>query len=131
MRLAQQTEAAYENEDRSWLGSAHGTQNARPITLDGDTFLATFADGIVPSGVVLGIITATGLYGPYDDAAGDGREVARGHLYSTVEVAAGATGDAGAALFEHGRVYTPNLPTGHGLNAAARVDLRGQIIYVD
>lgn len=54
-------------EDQSWLGSAHGTQAGDPITLDLSAFTAAdhYPAGFLKSGIVLGRITATGLYGPY------------------------------------------------------------------
>lgn len=55
----------YTTEKQSWLGSAHGTNECDSVTLDADKFLGAFPTGIVPSGVVLGMITATGLYAPY------------------------------------------------------------------
>lgn len=109
------------SEDRSWLASLHGTDDCQGATLDGDLF-GDFDDGIVPSGVVLGRVDASGLYGPYDDAAVDGREVARGHLFTTLSgVEAGRT-VTGAILYR-GRVFRNRLPTGAGLDAAGEADL--------
>lgn len=125
-------EKDFANEDQSWLGKSHGTSDADPITLDGDAFLTTFTDGIVPSGVVVGRVTASGLYVPYADGATNGSEVARGHLLTTVDLggtAAADVGNTGAALFWHGEVIEAKLPTNHGLNAAAKADLT-QIRYV-
>lgn len=123
MRLAQRTETFAAAEDQSWLGSAHGTTECDTITLDGSAFLATWADGIVPSGVVLGKITATGLYAPYDNGAADGTEVAAGILFQTVDL--GDDGiDSPAALYWHGEVIEAKLPTDHGLDAGARTDLK-------
>lgn len=123
----------YASEDQSWLGSAHGTEICFPITLDADKFLATFTDGVVPSGVVLGVITASGLAAPYTDAAthGAGSDTAIGHLYTTANLkgtTAGTAKDQVAAVFWHGRVKESRLPTGHGLTAAAKADL-AQIRY--
>lgn len=132
MRLGIRRETFGAPEDHSWLGSQHGTDNCDPITLDGDAFLATFTDGIVPSGVVLGRVTATGLYAPYDGAAADGSEVAKGHLFTTKELGgttAATVGNVSAALYWHGEVVEANLPVGHGLDAAAKADLP-QIRYV-
>lgn len=55
------------NEDRRWLGTRMGTDQNRSITLDVSTFDAShFTEkGALPSGLVLGKITATGKYGPY------------------------------------------------------------------
>lgn len=134
MRLNIGTEVFSANEDQSWLGSAHGTNEADSITLNGDLFLTLFPTGIVPSGVVLGKITATGLYVPYTDAGtnGVGSDVALGHLFTTVDLGGttAATVDrVAAAIFWHGEVVESKLPTGHGLTAAAKVDLN-QIRYV-
>lgn len=225
----------FGGSDQSWLGSAHGTETCETVTLDADKFLGTFPDGIVPSGVVLGKITATGLYGPYaaspsevqtinlgaatagtvtinfdgevtaaiafdataaavqtalelldninpgdvvvsggpfpgtitltfggrylgqnvpqvvvtptgltggtvtvattvagGGATSDGSEVARGHLFTGVDlkgVTAGTAQDTSAPLFWHGQVIEAKLPTGHGLDAAAKADL-AHIQYV-
>ena len=76
----------------------------------------------LPSGLVLGVVTATGRYGPYSDAAGDGRTVARGFLFSSTYVS-NAAGRQAAALMIEGIIDTTELPTGHGLDANGRVDL--------
>ncbi|MGI8425445.1 MAG: head decoration protein [Actinomycetota bacterium] len=128
------SEKGYLNENQSWLGKAHGTEECDSITLDADKFLAAFPTGIVPSGVLLGKITASGLYAPYTDAEthGAGTGVARGHLFTTVDLkgtTAAAARDTVAALFWHGQVIEAKLPTGHGLDAAAKADLT-QIRYV-
>jgi hypothetical protein len=124
MRLAQRSETFTPPEDQSWLGSSHGTSNADPITLLDDAFLTDWDDGIVPSGVILGKVTATGLYVPYDeDGVDDGREVAAGIL-ATTKVLNGVGGKTPAALQWHGEVIEAKLPTGHGLDAAAKTDLK-------
>jgi hypothetical protein len=53
--------------------------------------------------------------------------VARGHLLANVKVAAGH--NAGGALLWHGQVVEAKLPTGHGLDAAGKTDLK-HIHYV-
>lgn len=114
-------ETTFGSDSKEWLGSEHGTTTCESIALDAVLCLAEFADGQVPSGAVLGRVTATGRYGPYDDAAVDGREVARGHLFDTVKVSADR--NAGGALFWHGQVRRSKLPVNHGLDAAAEADL--------
>ena len=135
MKLGIQRETFAAPEDYSWLGSAHGTNEADPITLNGDLFLAAFPTGIVPGGTVVGKVTATGLYAPYTDAAthGAGTDTAAGHLLTTVDLGgtvAADVGNVGAALYWHGEVIVAKLKTNHGLTAAARADLP-QIRYVD
>jgi hypothetical protein len=72
MLLAQTTET-FGVEDQSWLGSEHGTSSARTITLDTSAFTAGthYPNGFFPSGLPLGRITATGLYGPYAGRANE------------------------------------------------------------
>jgi hypothetical protein len=116
-------------ENRSWLGSAHGTDATRTVTLDVSTFTEAthYPDGYIPSGVVLGKITATGLYGPYDNAASDGRELAAGFLFNSTKAVSGGP-DVGAPLLEHGMVVEANLPANSGLDVAAAVEMSGRIV---
>lgn len=83
------------------------------VTLDVAKFTAGthYPDGYLKSGTVLGKVTATGLYGPYDNAASDGREVARGHLLASLNV--GTLTKIGGALLVHGFVTEAKLPTNH------------------
>lgn len=127
MDISLQPTRTYTAENRSWLGSAHGTDVPQTVTLKNSLFIAAthYPDGYVPSGCVLGIVTASGLYGPYDDTAVDGRAVARGFLYSSTKLIAGGA-DVGAPIHWHGAVKKLKLPfqTGTGsLDAAGIVDL--------
>lgn len=132
MDISVRTTGPFGVEDRSWLGSAHGTTATRTITLDVSAFTANthYPKGFIASGTLLGRITATGLYGPYSAAAGDGRQNAAGHLFNSTPVRAGGP-DVGAPLLEHGVVNVSNLPANSGLDSAGRTDLAGQIIYRD
>lgn len=51
--------------DQTWLGSTHGLYNARTVSPDPALFTITDYPDSVPSGLPLGVVTATGLYGPY------------------------------------------------------------------
>jgi hypothetical protein len=67
-RLSEET---YGAGDQSWLGSSHGIHECRTVAPDPDLFtLAAYPDG-VPSGTPIGIVTATGLAGPYTGDATD------------------------------------------------------------
>lgn len=133
------TENYQKGSDKSWIGARMGMNTMRSITLDISTFDAEHvANGYVPSGIALGIITATQKYGPYDDTALDGRQVCRGHLFEEVKIVTSAAADAdpGAALFWTGVVKLSKLPqfTGTGnlkgeIDAAAQTDLAAWIRY--
>lgn len=67
-RLSEETFGA---GDQSWLGSTHGIYNCRTVAPDPALFTTTaYPDG-VPSGTPLGLVTATGLFGPYTGDATD------------------------------------------------------------
>lgn len=134
MDLTVRKEGPYAPENFSWLGSKHGVEATDTITLNTTMFTATFgAQGYVPSGVALGMITAVGAtqgtYGPYDNAATDGRQTMVGHLMTTKSLLGGAA-RIGAALLNHGKVRLSKLPTGHGVDAAGQADVAGRIIYI-
>lgn len=78
------------NEDRRWLGLRTGTENNRSVTLDPALFAAehTADKGALPSGMLISKVTATGLYGPYDELAVDGREDEANclHLFNTTKI---------------------------------------------
>lgn len=66
MDLTVRSEGPWLPEDRSWLGSAHGTTATRTITLDVSAFTEEthYPDGFIPSGTVLALLS-NGLFGPY------------------------------------------------------------------
>lgn len=70
--------------DQSWLAAAHGLGDGQPRTLDTTKFTAgthyNASTKVIPSGVALGIVTTTGLAGPFDATANDGREVLDSYL---------------------------------------------------
>jgi hypothetical protein len=123
---------AYQVEKRSWLLSQHGTDpgTTPSITLDVSSFTAAthYPNGYLLSGIILAPITATGLYGPYDDTAVDGRAVAAGILFSSVKVPnlADLTKDVGAAMVVHGFVKIAKLPIANGATGRGYIDANGQ-----
>ena len=125
------TRVAHQSEDRSWLGSAHGTDATQTITLDLALFTKEthYPNGFIPSGVTLAKVTATGKYGPYSNAADDGRTVMDGHLFNSTHVPADTSIAVGAPILRHGEVVESNLPSGHGLDANGKTDVGTRIIY--
>lgn len=61
---------SWSGRSYEWLKSEFGTQHMQTVTLDLDTFdfASVFTTKVIPAGVVLGKITVSGKYGPYDDA---------------------------------------------------------------
>lgn len=120
----------FGSENRAWLGSQHGTQSNRSITIDARLFTEAthYPTGVIPSGVLVAEVGTSGIFGPYDPAAEDGRATPAGHLFNSIKVASGAQ-NIGAPLFWHGAVVESKLPTGAGLDAAAKTALAGKITY--
>jgi hypothetical protein len=77
---------SYQVGNRQWLLAEPDVKlNA---TIDPALFTAGthYPNGFIPSGTVVGIKTSTGLAGPYDDAASDGRQTAYGITYGDARV---------------------------------------------
>lgn len=92
MDLSVISEGPWLPEDRSWLGSAHGTESTVTITLDISAFTANthYPNGFIPSGTVLARLD-TGIYGPY---AGRTNEI------QTATITGGPTGGTFTLTFE-------------------------------
>lgn len=71
----------YQVGNRQWLLAEPDVK--LNVTLDPSKFTAAthFPNGYLPSGTVVGIVTTTGLAGPYNSAATDGTQTAYGITY--------------------------------------------------
>jgi len=91
-----------------------------------------FPNGYIPSGTVLGKVTASGKLGPYLDAATDGRQTAVGILRASVQAVQPVTGalktTVGVAVLKAwGVVSVAKLPlTSSNAAAGGYLDANGQ-----
>jgi len=92
-----------------WIND-HGQDSLFNITLAG-------GNGVVAPGTVLGKVTATGKYRPYNNGNADGSETAVGLAMDRYDTTGG---DVFASMMVHGVVRTGSLV---GLDAPARADL--------
>lgn len=120
-RLNIRSEEFLPAENQEWLGSAHGTQECEPVTLDGPAFAAAYPDGVVPSGAVVARNVAGTKVVPYATGAADSTATAVGHLFTTTLVSAAA--DTTGALYWHGRVRVAKLPASSKFDNAVKADL--------
>lgn len=125
LSLSIKTKAYAPSENQEWLGSLHGTQEADSITLDRALCVASFPTGFVPSGIPLGLVTATGRYAPALSANADGSQTVVGHLFTSVDfaedgaVTLSTAANQPAALLWHGEVVLAKIPTLTGSVALA------------
>lgn len=125
MNLGIKSKTFSPSENQEWLGSKHGTQEADSVTLDRALCVALFPTGVVPSGVPLGKVTATGRYAPSVAGATDGSQVAEGHLLTTIDLTSGgdqalaSAPNSPAALLWHGEVVVSKIPAYTGQLAMA------------
>jgi len=123
----------FAQDRKDWLGSQHGTDALRSITLDVSTFVKAthYPDGFLKSGIPLGKITASGKYGLYDDSKTDGRQTCVGFLWSGVEVIdhrGNASTSVGGSMLVHGFVKLAALPV--SLDANGQTDIASRIYTV-
>jgi hypothetical protein len=108
----------------NFLLSEHGVDARIPITVACGYINNQQVWDKLPAGTVLGKITASGKYGPYDDTATDGRQTAVGILAEDVDA---TSSDVGTWMIVHGIVKTSALI---GIDANGKADLKGQIIFL-
>ncbi|MFI1100273.1 head decoration protein [Streptomyces melanogenes] len=121
MTLQPITTSTSYTADRAWLASRHGTDSTETITLDvskltAGTHYVVSATTDQPysrvlSGVPVGRVTASGLYGAFDPAATDGRQIFAGLVFAEALFAPTAT-KIPAALLWHGVVVAAKVPGG-------------------
>jgi hypothetical protein len=104
-----------------------------PGTLSRDKATITVAaTTTLPAGMVLGKITASGKFVPYNNGAGDGSEVAAAVLYGAVENEGGAPADRVGTIINFGaEVRLADLDWNGQLQAAidaGLVDLAARFI---
>ena len=98
--------------DMSWLGSAHGIENARTELLDISAFTAGthYPNGYIPSGTP--VAKVGGMLVPYDslEATTTNAGVLAGFVLTDQSVV--GTNDFAVPLLDHGRVRTAKVPQG-------------------
>jgi hypothetical protein len=127
--------------DKTWLASDHGLGNALTRTLDVSKFTSgTHYDAstkVLKSGIGIAKITASGLYGPYDTTASDGRQTALDSFTANEEpllLSNGSTSTKVAvAAVRHAIINQPNLPIAAqraaGASDVATATTGGQFIF--
>lgn len=132
------TTVSMGGSDQSWLASRHGLDNGQPRTLDISAFTSgTHYDAttkVVPSGVALGVVTATGLAVPFDSTGSDGREVLDSYLIAD-EPLLKADGSLATTpivgVLVHGLIHQNRLPVAAQRTTVEGADTTGVFSYQD
>lgn len=104
----------FGGDNQSWLGSAHGVDGARTVTLDGTKFAAFKKNGSIPSGIPLK--ESNGKFEPVTDNG----DTLAGFLLAAQEFNESG-GDVVAPMLERGRVRVGRLPAGvHDVTALTK-----------
>ncbi|AMU55751.1 potassium transporter [Mycobacteroides abscessus] len=119
------TTERFSSGNLSWLGSKHGTDAARTVTISRAALTAAthYPDGYLKSGTPLAIVAGKAV--PFNASGSDGSEVLAGFLFTDQRVKAGG-GDIVAPLLDHGRIVLSKLPSPVTADAATT----GQFIFV-
>lgn len=107
--------------DQSWLGSRHGADVAKSVTLDPTAWTAKTSDGRLKSGEACAIVN--GLAVPFNAAGSGGTDVLAGFLLTDQSVRTGG-GNVTAPMVWHGRIILSKLPS--TVTAAAAATATGQ-----
>lgn len=126
MDLGLRTET-WQTDDQSWLGSRHGINNGRSVTLSTADFTKAthYPDGFIRSGIPLSD-KGDGTFKPWAVNATTPETLA-GILLTSVKAPADGTSNVVGAMLDHGRVVEAKLV---GTVDAAGKDSNPHIIFV-
>lgn len=108
--MPRMTSTSWGTGDNRWLGSSHGTFNARTEILDISSFTkgTHYPDGYIPSGMP--VAKVGGKLVPYDATPDTGNAASfAGHLLTDQRVV-NADENLNVPLLDHGRVNIKYLP---------------------
>jgi hypothetical protein len=90
-----------------------------------DEAVVTSTGALIPSGTILGKVTASGKLKPYSNGASDGSEVAVAVLMNEVS---GPAGDYSRTIVSRSAEVIESMLT--GIDSAAKVDLSAKLVVV-
>lgn len=118
----------YQVGNRQWLLDEPDFKPNVTLSIAAFTSGTHYPNGFIPSGTAIGKITASGLFGPYSDAASDGTQTLYGFTYGDVRAVRqnGTTAvKVGTGAVVSGAVSLAKLPFQSGtgsVDAAGKAD---------
>jgi hypothetical protein len=119
------------SDETAWDASSKGDGTTRSIKLDVSAFSSSnhYPNGYLKSGICIAKNTSPGMWEPYANGGDNGTGDAVGFLHKRVKVSSG-TATPGGALKWEGVVKTSELPTNHGMDAAAKTALAAHFLFI-
>lgn len=118
----------YQVGNRQWLLDEPDFKPNVTLSIAAFTSGTHYPNGFIPSGTAIGKITASGLFGPYSDAASDGTQTLYGFTYGDVRAVrqnGTAAVKVGTGAVVSGAVSLAKLPFQSGtgsVDAAGKAD---------
>lgn len=119
-QLAPRTES-FGAGDQSWLGSRHGTDEAKTVSGTPAAWSAKISDGRIKSGEPYAVVSELAV--PYNSGASNGAEVLAGFMLTSTVVDA-TRGNFTFPGVWHGRIILSKLPS----TVAADAETSGQFL---
>lgn len=130
MTQLQRTSETFGGTDQRWLGSREGTDTARTVTLDHDSWTGKVTNGRLKGGEAIALNSSTGLYVPYASGGSNNTNKIVGFLLNDVPFRVGS-GDKVVPLLDRGRIIVKYLPSTVAVSATLAAGARFSLIDVD
>jgi hypothetical protein len=129
-QLQRRTET-FAGTDQRWIGSREGTDTARTVTLDHDSWSSKVVNGRLKGGEPIALNTSTKKWVPYNSGGSNGTNAVSGFLLNDVPFRVDATNkpDCVAPMLDRGRIILKYLPS--TVAAAATVAATAKFALID
>lgn len=129
MTQLQRTTETFGGTDQRWLGSREGTDTARTVTLDHDSWQAKAVNGRLQGGEAIAQNSTNGKWVPYASGGANGTNKVAGFLLNDVPFRVGS-GDAVVPMLDRGRIIVRYLPSAVASTATLAAGARFSLIDV-
>lgn len=130
MTQLQRTSETFGGTDQRWLGSREGTDTARTVTLDHDSWEAKVANGRLKGGEPIARNSSTNKFVPYASSGSNDTNKIVGFLLNDVPFRVDS-GDAVVPMLDRGRIIVKYLPSTVAVTATLATGARFSLIDVD
>jgi hypothetical protein len=130
MTQLQRTSETFGGTDQRWLGSREGTDTARTVTLDHDSWTGKVVNGRLKGGEAVALNSSTSKYVPYASGGSNDTNKIVGFVLNDVPFKVNS-GDKVVPLLDRGRIIVKYLPSTVAATATLAAGARFSLINVD